>query len=64
MQGMALLIKIGSPEEFPKPPPYFPKCGGYTYRQTGDDTTSQATETRSTSQLILCILVILCLFIG
>lgn len=32
MQGMALLIKVGSPEEFPKPPSYFPKCGGYTYQ--------------------------------
>ena len=65
MQGMALLIKIGSPEEFPKPPPYFPKCGGYTYRRTGDDTTSQARETKSTALLILCIVtvVIMCLFV-
>ena len=32
MQGMALLVKVGSPEEFPKPPSYFPTCGGYRYQ--------------------------------
>ena len=49
MQGMALLVKIGSAEEFPKPPSYFPKCGGYTYQRKGteDKSVSQANQLQS-----------------
>ncbi|KAL3875074.1 hypothetical protein ACJMK2_038012, partial [Sinanodonta woodiana] len=33
-QGMAMVIKVGNLAEFPTPPSYFPRCGGYTYRDT------------------------------
>ena len=31
MQGMAMIMKVGDPEDFPKPPKDHPKCGGYSY---------------------------------
>ncbi|XP_045192997.2 uncharacterized protein LOC123549187 isoform X1 [Mercenaria mercenaria] len=31
MQGMAMVMKVGDPEDFPKAPKYHPKCGGYSY---------------------------------
>ncbi|KAL3875073.1 hypothetical protein ACJMK2_038011 [Sinanodonta woodiana] len=33
-QGMAMVIKVGNLNEFPTPPSYFPRCGGYAYRNT------------------------------
>jgi len=27
MQGMAMVIKVGDPRDFPTPPDYFPVCG-------------------------------------
>ena len=32
MIGMAMLIKVGDPDEFPKPPSWSRKCGGYDYQ--------------------------------
>lgn len=31
MQGMAMIIKVGDPSEFPRAPTYHPTCGGYSY---------------------------------
>ena len=32
MLGMAMLIKVGDPDEFPKPPSWSRTCGGYDYQ--------------------------------
>ena len=65
MQGMALLVKIGSAEEFPKPPSNFPKCGGYTYRRSGNQKAlvSKASLLQNKAIPQLCIFVALTLLL-
>ena len=61
MQGMGLVIKVGNVEEFPEPPPYFPKCGGYTYHHSDRQRTcptpqcpiSEAGQTRLFPRIVL-----------
>ena len=42
-----MLIKVGNPDEFPKPPSWFPKCGGYDYQPKESLKASQGAAPKS-----------------
>lgn len=31
--GMSMVIQVGEPEQMPKPPPNFPRCGDWTAKE-------------------------------
>lgn len=49
MQGMAMVMKVGDPESFPKPPSYHPKCGGYSYYKSKPDSQCDVNDDVGTS---------------
>ncbi|KAK3595486.1 hypothetical protein CHS0354_021582 [Potamilus streckersoni] len=65
-QGMAMVIKVGNLTQFPTPPSYFPRCGGYTYRDVlYKDTTSSTWRLHKnfSTNVLLTIVAILQLFL-
>lgn len=57
MQGMALLVKVGDPNEFPTPPSWFAKCGGYMYQQKNAQYSAAPEPTDSSSFPVVYVLV-------
>lgn len=49
MQGMAMVMKVGDPDNFPIPPKFHPKCGGYSYYKSKSDSQCDGNDDDKTS---------------
>ncbi|KAK3604615.1 hypothetical protein CHS0354_027469, partial [Potamilus streckersoni] len=65
-QGMAMVIKVGNLIQFPSPPSYFPRCGGYTYRHAlhKDSSSSTWRPQKNFSTNVLLTIAVMLLFLN
>ncbi|XP_060585722.1 uncharacterized protein LOC132741548 [Ruditapes philippinarum] len=58
MQGMAMVMKVGDPGDFPTPPKYHPKCGGYSFYQRQNEDGGSSGSARNFATIVFIVAII------